>query len=209
MKEKITLSGKPRFRTLDLTLAGMFAALMAIGANITSWAPFLQVAGVPLSMQPFFVILAGILLGSRLGAISMIVYFLVGLAGAPVFAQFKSGASVLFGSTGGFLLSYIVAAYVVGKVIEWKGKPHFSVFISAALAGIAIIYIIGTTYMYMAVNYWLEAPAMSYGTAWKIMLWFGVKDIIFTIIAALIAPRIYKALTASPYYKGIHSNKAV
>ena len=85
------MSTNKRFRTLDLTLAGMFAALMAIGANITSWAPFLQVGGVPLSLQPFFVILAGLLLGSRMGSISMIVYVLIGIAGAPVFAQFKAG----------------------------------------------------------------------------------------------------------------------
>ena len=47
-----------RFHVLDLALVAMFA-LMAIGANIVSWAPFLQVAGIPLSMQPFFAILAG------------------------------------------------------------------------------------------------------------------------------------------------------
>ncbi len=69
-----------RFHVLDLALAAMFVALMAIGANIVSWAPFLQVAGVPLSMQPFFAILAGLLLGSRLGALSMTVYMLVGVA---------------------------------------------------------------------------------------------------------------------------------
>ncbi len=63
-----------RLHVLDLALAAMFVALMAIGANIVSWAPFLQVAGIPLSMQPFFAILAGLLLGSRLGALSMTVY---------------------------------------------------------------------------------------------------------------------------------------
>ena len=73
-----------RFHVLDLALAAMFVALMAIGANIVSWAPFLQVAGIPLSMQPFFAILAGLLLGSRLGALSMTVYMLVGAAGAPI-----------------------------------------------------------------------------------------------------------------------------
>ena len=134
-----------RFRTLDLTLAGMFAALMAIGANITSWAPFLQVGGVPLSLQPFFVILAGLLLGSRMGSISMIVYVLIGIAGAPVFAQFKAGIGILFGSTGGFLLSYIVAAFITGKIMEMRGKPTFSIFLISSLVGIAVIYLIGTT----------------------------------------------------------------
>ncbi len=196
-----------RFRTLDLTLAGMFAALMAIGANITSWAPFLQVGGVPLSLQPFFVILAGLLLGSRMGSISMIVYVLIGIAGAPVFAQFKAGIGILFGSTGGFLLSYIVAAFVTGKIMEMRGKPTFSIFLISSLVGITVIYLIGTTYMYVAVNYWLEAPAMTYSAAWKIMSWFAVKDLIFTVSGAMLAPRIYKAIQSSSYSSNTQSNK--
>ena len=201
------MSTNKRFRTLDLTLAGMFAALMAIGANITSWAPFLQVGGVPLSLQPFFVILAGLLLGSRMGSISMIVYVLIGIAGAPVFAQFKAGIGILFGSTGGFLLSYIVAAFIIGKIMEMRGKPTFSIFLISSLVGIAVIYLIGTTYMYVAVNYWLEAPAMTYAAAWKIMSWFAVKDLIFTVLGAMLAPRIYKALRSSSYLSNTQSNK--
>ncbi|QOR66056.1 biotin transporter BioY [Cytobacillus suaedae] len=182
-----------KFRAIDITYVGMFAALMAIGANITSWAPFLQVANVPLSMGPFFAILAGLLLGSRLGAISMTVYMLVGIAGAPVFAQFSSGISVIIGNTGGFILSYIATAYIVGKIVESKEKPNLSVFMIAALAGIAAIYIIGTNYMYLALNVWMDVE-MGYGTAWIVMTWFAVKDIVFTIIAAMIAPRIYYAI---------------
>lgn len=60
-----------------------------------------------------------------MGSISMIVYVLIGIAGAPVFAQFKAGIGILFGSTGGFLLSYIVAAFITGKIMEMRGKPTF------------------------------------------------------------------------------------
>ncbi len=114
-----------RFHVLDLALAAMFVALMAIGANIVSWAPFLQVAGIPLSMQPFFAILAGLLLGSRLGALSMTVYMLVGLAGAPIFANFKVGFGALLDPTGGFIIAFIIVAYVSGKLVEQKRKTHF------------------------------------------------------------------------------------
>ena len=76
---------KTGLRTIDLTLAGMFVALMAVGANITSFVPFLVIGGVPITLQTFFAILAGAILGSRLGAITMAVYAFVGLAGAPVF----------------------------------------------------------------------------------------------------------------------------
>jgi len=185
---------KRRLTTYDISLVGMFAALMAIGANITSWAPFLQVAGVPLSMQPFFCILAGLLLGSRLGALSMTIYALVGIAGAPVFAQFSGGISVLFQSTGGFILSYIVTAYAVGKILELSKEKKLSAFLSASFVGITLIYMIGTTYMWLALNVWMNAP-MSYVAAWGIMAWFIVKDVAFTILGALLAPRIYFAVT--------------
>jgi len=177
-----------------MTLVAMFSGLMAVGANITSWAPFLQIANVPLSMQPFFCILAGLLLGSRLGALSMTIYALIGIAGAPVFAQFNAGIGVLFESTGGFIFSYILTAFVVGKLIEKSNNKKGSIFFIASFVGIALIYLIGTTYMWLAVNVWLNAP-MSYLAAWGVMAWFAVKDIVFTIIGALIAPRIYHAVS--------------
>ncbi|GAA3320013.1 hypothetical protein GCM10020331_029280 [Ectobacillus funiculus] len=105
-----------KFRTVDLTLAAMFVALMAIGANITSWAPFFYRWQAYLYLWVhFFAILAGLLLGSRLGAFSLLVYTLVGAAGVPVFAKFGAGFGAVFGPTGGFILSYIAAAYAAGK----------------------------------------------------------------------------------------------
>src|SRR5690625_1669229 len=77
-----------------LTLGSLFVALTAVGANITSIAPFMVVGGVPITLQTFFAILAGTVLGSRLGAFSMFVYMMLGLAGAPVFAQFKGGVAI-------------------------------------------------------------------------------------------------------------------
>ena len=82
---------KRKFRTMDLTLASMFVVLIAIGANITSIVPFLVVGGVPITLQTFFAILAGLILGSRLGVISTSVYAFIGLIGIPVFAQFRGG----------------------------------------------------------------------------------------------------------------------
>ena len=101
-------------RTLQLVHIAMFAALMAIGANIAS---FLVIGGVPITLQTFFAILAGILLGSRIGAISMIVYAFIGLAGVPVFAKFSGGMDTLISPTFGFILSYIFAAFVVGLIV--------------------------------------------------------------------------------------------
>ena len=91
---------------ISLVYSGMFAALMMIGANITAFAPFLVVGGVPITLQTFFAILAGLLLGSRLGAISMTVYMFIGLAGAPVFAKFSGGFGQIISPTFGFIVSF-------------------------------------------------------------------------------------------------------
>lgn len=173
-------------RTLQLVHIAMFAALMAIGANIAS---FLVIGGVPITLQTFFAILAGILLGSRIGAISMIVYAFIGLAGVPVFAKFSGGMDTLISPTFGFILSYIFAAFVVGLIVEkWPSKKGF---ILAALAGTALNYLFGTNWMYAAYKLWFAAPeGFTYQLAWA---WMAVplpKDLILAVLAGLFGYRL-------------------
>src|SRR5690625_6655381 len=89
---------------------------MAIGANITVWFPFLAIpiggATVPLSLQTFFAILAGFILGPRLGAFTMTVSMFVGLAGVPVFAGLSARPVALVSPTRGFIPSFILVAFV-------------------------------------------------------------------------------------------------
>ena len=120
-----------------------------------------------------FCVLAGLLLGRRLGALAMIVYALVGIAGAPVFAQFSAGLGVILGKSGGFVLSYIPAAWLAGFILEKDKTLVLAAFI-AAIAGTTVMYVIGTTYTYIALNVWLNAP-ISYQTTWFFMMWFMVK----------------------------------
>ncbi|MDN3428323.1 biotin transporter BioY [Microbacterium sp. APC 3898] len=173
-------------RTLQLVHIAMFAALMAIGANIAS---FLVIGGVPITLQTFFAILAGILLGSRIGAISMIVYAFIGLAGVPVFAKFSGGMDTLISPTFGFILSYIFTAFVVGLIVEkWPSKKGF---ILAALAGTALNYLFGTNWMYAAYKLWFAAPeGFTYQLAWA---WMAVplpKDLILAVLAGLFGYRL-------------------
>ncbi len=184
-----------RFRTIDLTMVGVFVALMAIGANTTS---FLVIGGVPITLQTFFAILAGAILGSRIGALAMIVYTLVGIAGAPVFAQFTGGAAILIKPTFGFILSYILVAYVIGKIIENGQKPTVRRFITASLIGMIINYVIGTNWMYFAYKLWADAPDdFSYALAWGWMMAPLPKDIILSVLAGAMSPRIYAVVQKS------------
>jgi biotin transport system substrate-specific component len=188
-----------KLRTTELTAAAMFVALMAVGANITSIAPFMVVGGVPITLQTFFAILAGVVLGSRLGAIAMIVYAFVGLVGVPVFAQFGGGFGTFLKPTFGFIVSYIFTAYLTGYVIE-KMKNTVGVFVFAALAGMAINYLFGTNWMYAAYKIWASAPdGFTYKMAW---LWMVVplpKDIILAIFAGVMGLRLKRTLTKSQF----------
>jgi biotin transport system substrate-specific component len=188
-----------KLRTTDLTAAAMFVALMAVGANITSIAPFLVVGGVPITLQTFFAILAGVVLGSRLGAIAMMVYAFVGLVGVPVFAQFGGGFGTFLKPTFGFIVSYVFTAFVTGYIIE-KMKNTAGVFALAALVGMAINYVFGTNWMYAAYKIWAAAPdGFTYKMAW---LWMVVplpKDIILAILAGVVGHRLKRTLSKSQF----------
>ncbi|TFJ92787.1 biotin transporter BioY [Lentibacillus salicampi] len=184
-----------RLRTIDLTFGAVFVCLMAIGANITVWFPFLALpiggATVPLSLQTFFATIAGLMLGKRLGAISMITYILVGMAGVPVFAQMKAGPMQLISPTGGFIISFIVVAFFTGLIAERSSKPSVPKYGLAAAIGLAFNYGIGVTYMYAAMNTWLELT-ISYSVAWSSMIPFLVKDIGLAFLAALFMVSLVK-----------------
>jgi biotin transport system substrate-specific component len=188
-----------KLRTTDLTAAAMFVALMAVGANITSIAPFMVVGGVPITLQTFFAILAGVVLGSRLGAIAMMVYAFVGLVGVPVFAQFGGGFGSFLKPTFGFIVSYVFTAFVTGYIIE-KMKNTVGVFAFAALVGMAINYLFGTNWMYAAYKIWAAAPdGFTYKLAW---LWMVVplpKDIILAILAGVVGHRLKRTLSKSQF----------
>jgi biotin transport system substrate-specific component len=188
-----TAKTKSGMSALSLVYSGMFAALMMIGANITAFAPFLTMGGVPITLQTFFAILAGLILGSRLGAISMTVYMFVGLAGAPVFAKFSGGFGSIISPTFGFIISFIFVAYIVGKIVEKNG--HLNSYIFAALVGCAINYLFGTNWMYFAYKLWAAAPdAFTYKIAWLWMVPPLPKDIFLSVLAGIFGHRMYKVL---------------
>lgn len=179
-------------KTRNMVLCGLFAALMAIGANVS---PFLTIGGVPITLQLMFAILAGGILGSRIGALAMLTYMFIGLVGAPVFAQFKGGPAQLLSPTFGFIISFIFVAYGTGKLIAEQNAVTKKHYIGAGILSIFSNYIIGTNMMFLAFKLWADAPdGFSYTMAWSWMLAYLPLDIIVTIVSLLILPRLRKAL---------------
>jgi len=123
-----------------MVFASLFAALTAVGAYIQIPIPF---SPVPVTLQVFFVLLAGSMLKSKWGGLSMIVYTLLGIAGLPVFAGGSSGMGVLFGPTGGYITGFILAAYAIGKLSEKADKSGLFINALNMSAGVLILYACG------------------------------------------------------------------
>lgn len=173
-------------RPIDLTFGSVFVCLMTIGSNIAVWFPMLAVpiggASVPLSLQTFFAILAGFTLGKRLGTISILTYILVGLCGVPVFAGMKAGPFPFISPTGGFILSFIVVAFVVGLLAEYSSRPSILWYFFTAIIGVCLNYGIGVTYMYIGMNTWIQTD-IPYAAAWASMLPFLIKDTVLGLLS--------------------------
>lgn len=184
-------------KTVDLVYSALFATLMMVGANITSFAPFLTVGGVPITLQTFFAVLSGLVLGSKRGALACTVYMLIGLAGAPVFSKFTGGMSSVLSPTFGFIVTFILIAYVAGLIVEkFQTKKAYIV---AALFATFLNYVLGTNWMYVAYKAWASAPeGFTYGMAWLWMIPPMPKDIVLSIFAGVFAYRLQKTLKILP-----------
>ena len=144
-------------KTLMLVLTALFAALTAVGAFFKI--PFALAA---ISLQFLFTAMAGILLGAGYGALSQLVYVLIGLVGVPIFAL-GGGFSYVLQPTFGFLLGLIPAAWVIGVLA--KRPLKFWRTALAMLAGLAILYAIGVPYMALIANGYLGKGL----TFWQVM----------------------------------------
>lgn len=123
-----------------LIFAALFAALTA------AVAPFkipLGFTPVPITLQTLVVLMSGAMLGPYYGALAMILYVVVGALGLPVFAGGGSGIGAILGPTGGYLISYFIAAFVIGKYLWARKNPKYLDYVIAMIAGTIIIYALG------------------------------------------------------------------
>jgi len=137
-----------------MVMSSLFAALTAVGAYIA-----IPIGPVPIVLANFFVMSAGLLLGKKWAPASMAVYLLIGLAGLPVFTGGGSGPASFAGPTGGFLLAYLVSAFVIALICG-AGEPKLWKDGVAVLAGIAVVYLIGVPWLKFSLSMdWSKALA--------------------------------------------------
>ena len=133
-------------KTIDLVICSLFAAMTAVLAQISIPFP----GGVPLTLQLLSVSLCGILLGSKKGFISILVYVILGAIGLPVFAGFTGGFKYIIGYSGGFLVSFPIVALIIGLISERTNNMVF-IFLSAIL-GLLINYTVGSLVFSLVTN---------------------------------------------------------
>jgi biotin transport system substrate-specific component len=168
-----------------MILCGLFAALTAVGAFIRIPMPLFDYV----TLQTLFVLLAGMLLGSKRGALSLIVYLLVGLSGVPIFAA-GGGIGYVLRPSFGFLLGFVAAAWVIGRLTERDKSMGWLSLFGAGLVGLAILYTMGIVYKYAILNFYMGTVM----PAWTILAGFFPldipKDILVALAAALLAARL-------------------
>ena len=168
----------------DLVLIALFAALMALCAWVT--VPY----AVPFTMQTFGVFLALLLLGGKRGTICMAVYLLLGAVGLPVFSGFRGGVGALVGSTGGYLVGFIVSALLMWALSGFARKSRWTLAASMALS-LAACYAFGTAwFVIVSVR---AGKAMTVGAALSMcVLPYIVPDAAKLWLACVLAKRLKK-----------------
>jgi biotin transport system substrate-specific component len=186
-----TLAGADLSRAIRIAAVLFVTALTAAAAQISIPLPFTP---VPFTFQPLVVLLGGAALGARLGASSQVLYLALGIAGLPVFAAspiLPQGAARLLGPTGGYLLSYPLAAFVTGWLAERRFDRRYLTSVAAMAAGLAIVFAGGVSWLA-----WVAQPSHA-GLAAAVrtgVVPFLPADVLKILLAAAVMPGVWTLL---------------
>ena len=139
-------------KTKSMVYCGLFTALIAVGAFIKVPVPV-----VPFTLQYLFTMLSGLLLGAKRGAIAVLAYMLLGLAGLPIFTE-GGGLWYVLKPSFGYIIGFCIGTYVTGTLAAKLKKRTFARYLAANLAGLAVVYAAGMIYYYVICNYVLNTP---------------------------------------------------
>lgn len=181
-----TIQVKGSRKTMDL-------AYMALGAVLIAVCSWISIpTAVPFTMQTFGIFFVLLVLGGKRGAGTVLVYVLLGMVGVPVFAQFTSGVGVLLGTTGGYVVGFVLTGLIYWFITELFGKNMW-IQVFALILGTAVLYAFGTAWF--LVVYARTSGSIGVGTAlaWCVIP-FIVPDLIKMGLAFMLAGRIKPAL---------------
>ncbi len=174
-----------RIRHIALIVAG--AVIVAFCARIV-----IPTQPVPFTAQSFGVLAVGGALGFRRGAAAMLLYVAIGAIGVPVFRDGNQGLTYLMGGTGGYLIGFVVAAAIVGRLAELGWDRRIGGSLAAMAIGTAVIYAIGVPWLKLTLELsWADAVA---GGMTKFLIWDAAK----LAVAAAIFPTAWWLIDRRP-----------
>lgn len=179
----ITQRVLPRSAVVSVSLVLAATALTALAAQVRIPLPFTP---VPITGQTFAVLLTGAALGWRLGAAGQLVYVAIGALGAPVFTDASGGLEVLTGATGGYLIGFILAAALVGRLAERRQDRTFATMFTAFMLGSSVIYVLGVVGLMASIG-WPPVEAVEKG-----VVPFLLGDLMKAAAAGLLLPGAWK-----------------
>ena len=180
-------TASPRLRHVGLIAAG--ALLIFLTARISVVLPGNP---VPFTMQNFGILVVGGALGLRRGSVAAILYVLLGVVGLPFFAEGRGGLQVIWGATGGYLVGFIAAAAIVGRLAELGWDRRLGGAIGATVLGTLVIYAIGVPWLAVVVG--LSAgEAITTG-----LVPFLLGDILKLLAAAVVFPAAWWVVGRRP-----------
>jgi biotin transport system substrate-specific component len=170
----------------DALLVGGGAAFVGLAAQV-SW--HLGYTPVPITLQTFAVLLVGAAYGSTLGAASLALYLVLGIAGVPLYADHNHGWGVFSGATGGYIVGFVLAAALTGALAERGWDRRYSSSIASMLTGSVLIYVCGAVWLHHVL-----------GVSWNTTLVDGVYgfvpfDLVKVYLAAGALPSAWKLVS--------------
>lgn len=177
-----------KINTRDITFIALFAALISVGAFLKIDIP-LPLYTMHFTLQWLFVLLAGFFLGSKKGAISVLVYILIGLSGVPVFAA-GGGIGYVLRPGFGFLLGFILAAYLIGLITEKMKAKSLVQLIVPATVGLIAYYSVGAVYFYLIKNLYVGEYVSFAVVVVQYCLITILPDFILCVMAAYLAKQL-------------------
>ena len=187
------VKGKASVR--DLVSCALFAALIAVGTFVKIPTPLL-----PLTLQTLFVVLAGLVLGEKLGAVAAGIYAAAGLMGLPVFAA-GGGIGYLLNPTFGYILSFIAGAWVAGRAVRLWGRGLWRETLAGAVA-IALIYIVGATWYYLVARYYIGRELTVPALFWSFLVLPLPGDLLSCFAVALFSHRFRSLVPGCFFWAG-------
>ena len=187
--DAMTARAAARFRVAEQLGAVLFVTVLtAVAAQISVPLPFTP---VPLTFQPMVVLVGAAALGSRLGMASQVLYLALGIAGLPLFAAspvLPQGAARLLGPTGGYLMSFPLAAFVAGFLAERGFDRRYPTAVLAMVCGLAVVFAGGLLWLMIA-----SRPPVGVSAALAAgFLPFIAPDLLKLLVAAAVMPGLWK-----------------